>query len=62
MTAVEIIRVFSDAIEHIPDHRQLIVFEKLVNILGAEDHLHVTLLMLLGKQITKQQHSNQVRN
>ena len=62
MTAVEIIRVFSDAVEHIPDHRQLIVFEKLVNILGVEDHLHVTLLMLLGKQVTKQQQDNQVRN
>ena len=62
MTTVEIIRVFTDAIEHIPDHRQLIVFEKLVNILGVEDHLHVTLLMLLGKQVTKQQHGNQVRN
>lgn len=53
--------MFSDAIEHIPDHRQLIVFQKLVNILGAEDYLHVTLLMLLGKQVVKQQQDNQVR-
>lgn len=62
MTAVEIIRVFSDAVEHIPDHRQLIVFQKLVNILGVQDYLHVTLLMLLGKQVTKQQQDNQVWN
>ena len=60
MTTVEIIRVFSDAIQHIPNHRQLMVFEKLVNILGADEYLHVTLLMLLGKQVAKQQLDNQV--
>jgi len=36
------------------------VFEKLVNILGADEYLHVTLLMLLGKQVVKQQLDNQV--
>jgi len=49
--AVEIIRVFCDAIGHIPSHRQLMVFHRLVDILGSCDHLHVTIMMLLGKLV-----------
>lgn len=54
--------MFSDAMEHIPGHRQLVVFHKLVNILGAQDYLYVTLLLLIGKQVVKQQQDNKVRN
>ncbi|XP_065904568.1 HEAT repeat-containing protein 1-like isoform X3 [Dysidea avara] len=50
---VEIIRVFCDAIGHIPNHRQLIVFHRLVDILGSCDHLHVTIMMLLGKLVER---------
>jgi len=51
--AVEIIRVFCDAIAHIPSHRQLVVFHRLVDILGSCDHLHVTIMMLLGKLVDR---------
>lgn len=62
VTAIEIVRVFRDAQQHIPEHRQLIVFQKLVNILGVLDYLHVTLLVLLGKQVAEQEQENKVRS
>jgi len=56
--AVEIIRVFCDTIGHIPSHRQLVVFHRLVDILGSCDHLHITIMMLLGKLVDCQDNND----
>ncbi|XP_059178279.1 HEAT repeat-containing protein 1-like [Physella acuta] len=42
-----VLRVFVDAIPHIPSHRRLMLFEKLVSILGADSYLWRLVLLFI---------------
>jgi len=39
----EIIRVFVDAVPHVPDHRRLPLFSHLLAMVGPPEYLHVAL-------------------
>ncbi|OWF38112.1 HEAT repeat-containing protein 1-like [Mizuhopecten yessoensis] len=48
-----VIRVFVDAYSHIPDHRRLMLFTKLVKIVGDDLYLWRTLLLLVAHLVTR---------
>uniref|UniRef100_H2Y6G5 HEAT repeat-containing protein 1 n=1 Tax=Ciona savignyi TaxID=51511 RepID=H2Y6G5_CIOSA len=50
---INIIRVFVDALPHIPTHRRLVVFEELINTLGCTEYLWQTLLLLVASRANK---------
>nr|XP_018667544.1 HEAT repeat-containing protein 1 isoform X2 [Ciona intestinalis] len=52
-TVTDIIRVFVDALPHIPPHRRLVVFEELINTLGGNEYLWQTLLLLVASRANK---------
>ncbi|XP_060070386.1 HEAT repeat-containing protein 1-like [Ylistrum balloti] len=53
-----VIRVFVDAYPHIPDHRRLMLFTKLVQIVGEDNYLWRTLLLLVAHLVTRGTQSN----
>ncbi|XP_043915044.1 HEAT repeat-containing protein 1 isoform X2 [Protopterus annectens] len=48
-----IIRVFVDAMPHVPEHRRLPVLQQLVSTVGAKQFLWVLLLLLFEQHVTK---------
>lgn len=48
-----VIRVFVDAFPHIPNHRRLMLFTKLVSIEGDVSYLWRTLLLMTEQVISK---------
>lgn len=52
-----VIRVFVDAFPHIPEHRRLMMFTKLVQTVGDEHYLWRTVLLLTEQIINKDQQS-----
>jgi U3 small nucleolar RNA-associated protein 10 len=48
-----VIRVFVDAFPHIPNHRRLLLFTKLVSIEGDVSYLWRTLLLMTEQVISK---------
>ncbi|XP_033736713.1 HEAT repeat-containing protein 1-like isoform X2 [Pecten maximus] len=48
-----VIRVFVDAYPHIPDHRRLMLFTKLIQIVGEDQYLWRTLLLLVTHLVTR---------
>ena len=56
----EIIHVFVDALPHIPDHRRLPLFSRLLRTVGAEGYLHVVLGLLVEKQVVQGTNKDEV--
>ena len=56
----EIIHVFVDALPHVPDHRRIPLFTHLLATVGVEDYLHVTLGLLVEKQVVQASLDQQV--
>eukprot|EP00794_Sanderia_malayensis_P007770 gene7770-8616_t len=52
-----VVRVFVDAIPYIPEHRRLILFEHLANVLNAEQNLNIVVSILLEKVLLQSQKS-----
>ncbi|KAF9921975.1 HEAT repeat-containing protein 1 [Linnemannia zychae] len=48
-----IIKVFVDALFHIPKHRRLRLFSILISTLGEEDFLHVAICMMVEKYVER---------
>lgn len=48
-----VIRVFVDAFPHIPNHRRLMLFTKLVSIEGDVSYLWRTLLLMTEQVVSK---------
>lgn len=46
-----LMRVFVDALPHIPEHRQLPLFTHLVSTVGSIQFLHTAVLLLLEKNV-----------
>ncbi len=46
-----LLRVFVDALPHIPSHRQLPIMEHLLETLGVAEHLHEVLALLLEQVV-----------
>ena len=42
-----VLRVFVDAVPHIPSHRRLVLFEKLVQVVGADQYLWRLILLYI---------------
>lgn len=42
-----VLRVFVDAIPHIPAHRKIMLFDKLMNVVGAETYLWRLILLFI---------------
>nr|XP_056709237.1 HEAT repeat-containing protein 1 [Euleptes europaea] len=51
--AVKIIRVFVDALPHVPEHRRLPILEQLISTLGGERFLWSLLVLLFEQHVTK---------
>lgn len=49
-----VIHVFVDAYPHIPEHRQLMLFNKLMEILDNGQYLWMVLLLLTEVMVTKE--------
>ena len=58
----EITHVFVDALPHVPDHRRLPLFTRLLKTVGAEGYLHVVLGLLLEKQVVQGANKEEVMN
>lgn len=56
----EIIRVFVDAVPHVPDHRRLPLFSHLLATVGPPEYLHVALALLTEKQVVQSDAKDQV--
>uniref|UniRef100_A0A670XSS2 HEAT repeat-containing protein 1 n=1 Tax=Pseudonaja textilis TaxID=8673 RepID=A0A670XSS2_PSETE len=50
---IKIIRVFVDALPHVPEHRRLPILEQLTSTLGAERFLWILLVLLFEQHVTK---------
>ncbi|XP_061480551.1 HEAT repeat-containing protein 1 isoform X2 [Rhineura floridana] len=50
---IKIIRVFADALPHVPEHRRLPILEQLISTLGGERFLWVLLVLLFEQHVTK---------
>uniref|UniRef100_A0A670I683 HEAT repeat-containing protein 1 n=1 Tax=Podarcis muralis TaxID=64176 RepID=A0A670I683_PODMU len=50
---VKIIRVFVDALPHVPEHRRLPILEQLISTLGGERFLWILLVLLFEQHVTK---------
>ncbi|XP_015678298.1 HEAT repeat-containing protein 1 [Protobothrops mucrosquamatus] len=50
---IKIIRVFVDALPHVPEHRRLPILEQLISTLGAERFLWILLVLLFEQHVTK---------
>ncbi|XP_077201538.1 HEAT repeat-containing protein 1 [Paroedura picta] len=51
--AVQIVRVFVDALPHVPEHRRLPILAQLISTLGGERFLWVLLVLLFEQHVTK---------
>ncbi|XP_007435093.1 HEAT repeat-containing protein 1 isoform X1 [Python bivittatus] len=51
--AIKIIRVFVDALPHVPEHRRLPILEQLISTLGVERFLWILLVLLFEQHVTK---------
>ncbi|KAL8185848.1 UNVERIFIED_CONTAM: HEAT repeat-containing protein 1, partial [Gekko kuhli] len=51
--AVKIIRVFVDALPHVPEHRRLPILVQLLSTLGGERFLWILLVLLFEQHVTK---------
>ena len=61
----EVIRIFVDALPHIPDHRKLPLFGHLLRTMGSHDYLHVALGIMMEKRVGQEKlgdSQEQVRN
>lgn len=56
----EIIHVFVDALPHMPDHRRIPLFTHLLATVGVEEYLHVSLGLLVEKQVVQASLDQQV--
>ena len=56
----EIIHVFVDALPHVPDHRRIPLFTHLLVTVGVEEYLHVSLGLLVEKQVVQASLDQQV--
>ena len=54
----QILRTFVDAVGHMPEHRRLLLFSRLVETVGAGDCLHMALGLLVEKQLLQQPDTN----
>uniref|UniRef100_A0ACB8GBL6 HEAT repeat-containing protein 1 n=2 Tax=Sphaerodactylus townsendi TaxID=933632 RepID=A0ACB8GBL6_9SAUR len=52
--AIKIIRVFVDALPHVPEHRRLPILVQLISTLGGERFLWILLVLLFEQHVTKQ--------
>uniref|UniRef100_A0A8D2JAB7 HEAT repeat-containing protein 1 n=1 Tax=Varanus komodoensis TaxID=61221 RepID=A0A8D2JAB7_VARKO len=50
---IKIIRVFVDALPHVPEHRCLPILEQLISTLGGERFLWILLVLLFEQHVTK---------
>ncbi|KAH0622511.1 hypothetical protein JD844_024882 [Phrynosoma platyrhinos] len=50
---IKIIRVFVDALPHVPEHRRLPILEQLISTLGGERFLWILLVLLFEQHVTK---------
>ncbi|KAJ6664676.1 hypothetical protein lerEdw1_006249 [Lerista edwardsae] len=50
---IKIIRVFVDALPHMPEHRRLPILEQLISTLGGERFLWILLVLLFEQHVTK---------
>ncbi|KAG0240188.1 HEAT repeat-containing protein 1 [Actinomortierella wolfii] len=57
-----IIKVFVDAIFHIPKHRRLRLFSVLISTLGEDDFLHAVLSLVLEKQVDRANKNQQTES
>lgn len=56
----EIVHVFVDALPHVPDHRRIPLFTHLLATVGVEEYLHVSLGLLMEKQVVQASLDQQV--
>lgn len=49
----EVIRIFVDALPHVPDHRKLPLFSHLLRTVGSHDYLYVALGLMTEKQVVQ---------
>lgn len=50
---IKIVRVFVDALPHVPEHRRLPILEQLISTLGGERFLWILLVLLFEQHVTK---------
>ncbi|NXF05257.1 HEAT1 protein, partial [Smithornis capensis] len=50
---IKIIRVFVDALPHVPEHRRLPILSQLINTVGGDKFLWVLLVLLFEQYVTK---------
>lgn len=50
---IKIIRVFVDALPHVPEHRRLPILAQLITTLGGDKFLWVLLVLLFEQYVTK---------
>ena len=50
-TVTDIIRVFVDAVPHVPHHRRLPLFSHLLSTIGPQDYLYIALGLLVEKHV-----------
>jgi U3 small nucleolar RNA-associated protein 10 len=50
-----VLRVFADTILHIPEHRRLLLFQKILSTLGPDNSLWLFLCLLLEEHVTRSQ-------
>lgn len=51
--AAKIVRVFVDALPHVPEHRRLPILVQLISTLGGERFLWILLVLLFEQHVTK---------
>jgi U3 small nucleolar RNA-associated protein 10 len=50
-----VLRVFADIVLHIPEHRRLLLFHKILSTLGSENSLWLLLCLVLEEHVTHSQ-------
>jgi U3 small nucleolar RNA-associated protein 10 len=53
LSVIEILRIFVDAVPHVPSHRQVLLLSNLINIIGSNEHLYIVVGLLTEKYVVQ---------